>query len=55
MYHFLLTRFVQPALLQESSLLHGIAMLTIKFYGLLVNDYQEMSRSRYQFLDILIK
>ena len=39
MCHFLLTTFVQIALFQESSFLHAIVMLTIKFYGLLVNDY----------------
>jgi hypothetical protein len=39
MCHFLLYGFVQLALLLESSFLRGMAMLTVQFYGMLVNDY----------------
>jgi hypothetical protein len=39
MCHSLLIGFVQLALLLESSFLRGMAMLTIQFYGLVINDY----------------
>jgi hypothetical protein len=39
MCHFLLIGFVQSALLLESFFIRGMAMMTVQFYDMLVNDY----------------
>jgi hypothetical protein len=39
MCHFLLIGFVQSTLLLESFFIRGMAMMTVQFYDMLVNDY----------------